>query len=95
MKTIYNTTQEKNRQSMRIENDTPVPSGWTDKKPLWILYEKFENGKWVEDTFAKIKAEKTSLIANGFANDLQKGHFLSTALGIKVDCRRDSLKNDL
>jgi len=92
MKRIFNINT---KECKDISNNENVPIGWTDIHPSWILYEKFENGKWVEDTFAKIKAEKTSLIVNGFANDLQKGHFMSTALGIEVDCRRDSLKNDL
>jgi hypothetical protein len=95
MKEIYNITPERLKQADLIDDNAPVPNGWTDKKPLWILSEKFENGKWVEDAFSKIKAEKTSLILNGFTNDLQKGHFMSPALGIEVDCRRDSLKNDL
>ena len=46
------------------------------------------------ELFIKIKSAKINEIISTFENELQTGHFLSTSLGIEVDCRRSSSKND-
>jgi len=46
------------------------------------------------ELFIKIKSAKINEIITAFENELQTGHFMSTILGIDVDCRRSNSKND-
>lgn len=46
------------------------------------------------ELFIKIKLTKINEIITAFENELQNGHFISTILGIEVDCRRSITKND-
>lgn len=45
-------------------------------------------------SFDKVQEFKTNDIVFAFELDFQNGHFLSTSLGIEVDCRRSIAKND-
>jgi hypothetical protein len=43
----------------------------------------------------KERTNKLNEIVSSFNEQLANGYFLSTALGIEVDCRRSGIKNDL
>lgn len=45
--------------------------------------------------FNKLKESKYIEIQRAFDNAMYSGHFVSAAIGIEIDCRRSSNKNDL
>jgi hypothetical protein len=42
-----------------------------------------------------VKATRTKMIQTSFDTAMETSHFMSTALGIEIDCRRSNTKNDL
>ena len=85
----------KNNENQKTEifNES-IPEGWTDQIPNPLYPNKWENDEWVTD-ISKFREMKKQSILDGFNNELQTGHFMSTAIGIEVDCRRTTSKNDL
>ena len=47
------------------------------------------------DLTEKERTNKLNEIVSSFNEQLSNGYFMSTALGIEVDCRRSGIKNDL
>lgn len=69
----------------------------TDNTPegYKLVYKTMEEQLTDNDiTIEEYKQCKINLILNTFENNLQNGHFISTILGIDVDCRRSITKND-
>jgi hypothetical protein len=58
----------------------------------WIV---FENKLWKLADIAKYKTDRIAVIQDSFDNAMATGYFMSTALGINIDCRRAATKNDL
>ncbi len=48
----------------------------------------------VSDNLEMAKEAQVPIITSAFDKEIETGHFMSTALGIEVDCRRSDRKND-
>ena len=70
------------------ERDT---SAMTRSKPGEL--QKWNGSAWVDDLDA-VKSAKRAEITAAFESSFLNGSFLSTTLGIEVDCRRSGTKND-
>lgn len=53
---IYNI---KTKECDIIPDGDKIPDGWTNIKPLWVLYESFDGKKWVEDKTAGLALEES------------------------------------
>jgi hypothetical protein len=58
----------------------------------WIV---FDNKLWKLADLEKYRNERLAFISLAFDNAMATSHFMSTALGIEIDCRRSATKNDL
>jgi len=93
MKAIYN---KELKTADLIEDTATPPKGWTDQVPNWTEFESWDsvNDCWGE-SLDLMKLKKQRDISLSFENNFSNGYFLSSALGIEVDCRRAGMKNDL
>ena len=93
MKPIYN---KETKVADLIEDNATPPSGWTDQPPRWTEFEAwdYDNDCWGESLLL-MKGKKSSEITQAFEDNFSNGHFMSSAIGIEVDCRRAEMKNDL
>jgi hypothetical protein len=55
----------------------------------------YELAETKEISIDSLKKYQSDIISKAFDHELQNGHFMSNILGIEVDCRRSSTKNDL
>jgi hypothetical protein len=58
----------------------------------WIV---FDNKLFKLDEIEKYRNERYTVILDAFNNEMGTSHFMSTAIGIEIDCRRSATKNDL
>jgi len=89
-KTVFN---KENYLQQDICTEHQIPEGWTKLEPIKDRPNKWEVDKWIVDK-EKYREQKAQEITWAFDTELSEGKFLSQALGIEVDCRRSSNKND-
>lgn len=81
---IYNITT---KQADIIKDGDKIPTGWTDKKPLWVLCESFNGKEWIQN-----KEAESVLLAdrdarnNLFQIDLNSIRSIREYISSKTDC---------
>lgn len=92
-KKIY---KKDNKSELEIPESSAVPEDYTSEIPKFLKYEIWDEktSTWI-NSIDLAKEIRSAYIDASFDMEFINGHFLSAELGIEVDYRRFSSKNDL